>query len=68
METRSNHVLVGAVVLILLIATAICTVWLARSSLLSGAAFVKNSISPEGSVPLHQNCHTREQFANGNWH
>lgn len=30
METRSNHVLVGAVVLILLIATAIFTVWLAR--------------------------------------
>jgi phospholipid/cholesterol/gamma-HCH transport system substrate-binding protein len=30
METRSNHVLVGSVVLILLIATAIFTVWLAR--------------------------------------
>ena len=30
METRSNHVLVGAVVLILLIATAIFTIWLAR--------------------------------------
>jgi phospholipid/cholesterol/gamma-HCH transport system substrate-binding protein len=30
METRSNHVLVGAVVLILLVATAIFTVWLAR--------------------------------------
>lgn len=32
METRSNHVLVGSVVLILLIATAIFTVWLARVS------------------------------------
>jgi len=30
METRSNHILVGSVVLILLIATAIFTVWLAR--------------------------------------
>lgn len=30
METRSNHVLVGAVVLILLAAAAIFTVWLAR--------------------------------------
>jgi phospholipid/cholesterol/gamma-HCH transport system substrate-binding protein len=30
METRSNHVLVGSVVLILLIATAIFTIWLAR--------------------------------------
>jgi phospholipid/cholesterol/gamma-HCH transport system substrate-binding protein len=32
METRSNHILVGSVVLILLIATAIFTVWLARVS------------------------------------
>jgi phospholipid/cholesterol/gamma-HCH transport system substrate-binding protein len=32
METRSNHVLVGSVVLILLLATAIFTVWLARVS------------------------------------
>jgi hypothetical protein len=32
METRSNHVLVGAVVLILLAAAAIFTVWLARVS------------------------------------
>lgn len=32
METRSNHVLVGSVVLILLIATAIFTIWLARVS------------------------------------
>jgi phospholipid/cholesterol/gamma-HCH transport system substrate-binding protein len=32
METRSNHILVGAVVLILLIATAVFTVWLARVS------------------------------------
>ena len=30
METRSNHVLVGSVVLILLLATAIFTIWLAR--------------------------------------
>lgn len=30
METRSNHILVGSVVLILLIATGIFTVWLAR--------------------------------------
>jgi phospholipid/cholesterol/gamma-HCH transport system substrate-binding protein len=30
METRSNHVLVGSVVLILLVASAIFTVWLAR--------------------------------------
>jgi phospholipid/cholesterol/gamma-HCH transport system substrate-binding protein len=30
METRSNHVLVGSVVLILLFATAIFTIWLAR--------------------------------------
>lgn len=30
METRSNHVLVGAVVLILLLATAVFTIWLAR--------------------------------------
>ena len=30
METRSNHVLVGAVVLILLAALALFTVWLAR--------------------------------------
>ncbi|MDG5488896.1 MlaD family protein [Sphingomonas sp. BGYR3] len=30
METRSNHVLVGAVVLILLLVTALFTVWLAR--------------------------------------
>ncbi|SEM96744.1 phospholipid/cholesterol/gamma-HCH transport system substrate-binding protein [Sphingomonas gellani] len=30
METRSNHVLVGSVVLILLAVLAICTVWLAR--------------------------------------
>ncbi len=32
METRSNHVLVGAVVLILLIVLALFTVWLARLS------------------------------------
>jgi phospholipid/cholesterol/gamma-HCH transport system substrate-binding protein len=32
METRSNHVLVGSVVLILLLATAVFTVWLARVS------------------------------------
>ncbi|MBA2918520.1 MCE family protein [Sphingomonas sp. MAH-20] len=32
METRSNHVLVGAVVLILLLAAAVFTVWLARVS------------------------------------
>lgn len=32
METRSNHVLVGSVVLILLMAAAIFTVWLARVS------------------------------------
>ena len=32
METRSNHILVGAVVLILLVATAVFTVWLARVS------------------------------------
>lgn len=32
METRSNHVLVGAVVLILLLAVAVFTVWLARVS------------------------------------
>ncbi|HYZ48319.1 MAG TPA: MlaD family protein [Sphingomonas sp.] len=32
METRSNHILVGSVVLILLAATAIFTVWLARVS------------------------------------
>jgi phospholipid/cholesterol/gamma-HCH transport system substrate-binding protein len=30
METRSNHILVGSVVLILLIATAVFTIWLAR--------------------------------------
>ena len=30
METRSNHVLVGAVVLILLAMVAIFTVWIAR--------------------------------------
>ncbi|NNM76029.1 MCE family protein [Sphingomonas sp. ID1715] len=30
METRSNHVLVGSVVLILLLATAVFTIWLAR--------------------------------------
>lgn len=32
METRSNHILVGSVVLILLLAVAIFTVWLARVS------------------------------------
>ena len=32
METRSNHVLVGAVVLILLAVLALFTVWLARLS------------------------------------
>ncbi|GAO38156.1 hypothetical protein SCH01S_09_00030 [Sphingomonas changbaiensis NBRC 104936] len=32
METRSNHVLVGSVVLILLLAAAVFTVWLARVS------------------------------------
>lgn len=32
METRSNHILVGSVVLILLLATAVFTVWLARVS------------------------------------
>ncbi|HEU4968482.1 MlaD family protein [Sphingomonas sp.] len=32
METRSNHVLVGAVVLILLLAAAVFTIWLARVS------------------------------------
>ncbi len=32
METRSNHVLVGAVVLILVVAAAVFTVWLARVS------------------------------------
>jgi phospholipid/cholesterol/gamma-HCH transport system substrate-binding protein len=32
METRSNHVLVGSVVLILLLATAVFTIWLARVS------------------------------------
>lgn len=32
METRSNHILVGAVVLILLVAVAVFTVWLARVS------------------------------------
>src|SRR3954468_7426540 len=32
METRSNHVLVGAVVLILLAVLALCAVWLARVS------------------------------------
>ena len=32
METRSNHILVGSVVLILLIAAAVFTVWLARVS------------------------------------
>jgi phospholipid/cholesterol/gamma-HCH transport system substrate-binding protein len=32
METRSNHILVGSVVLILLIAVAVFTVWLARVS------------------------------------
>jgi phospholipid/cholesterol/gamma-HCH transport system substrate-binding protein len=32
METRSNHVLVGAVVLILLLAGAVFTIWLARVS------------------------------------
>jgi phospholipid/cholesterol/gamma-HCH transport system substrate-binding protein len=32
METRSNHILVGSVLLILLAATAIFTVWLARVS------------------------------------
>jgi phospholipid/cholesterol/gamma-HCH transport system substrate-binding protein len=30
METRSNHILVGSVVLILLVATAVFTIWLAR--------------------------------------
>lgn len=32
METRSNHILVGAVVLILIAATAVFTIWLARVS------------------------------------
>lgn len=32
METRSNHILVGSVVLILLVAVAVFTVWLARVS------------------------------------
>jgi phospholipid/cholesterol/gamma-HCH transport system substrate-binding protein len=32
METRSNHILVGSVVLILLLAVAVFTVWLARVS------------------------------------
>lgn len=32
METRSNHILVGSVVLILLLAVAIFTIWLARVS------------------------------------
>ncbi|MFD1612458.1 MlaD family protein [Sphingomonas tabacisoli] len=32
METRSNHILVGSVVLILLVAAAVFTVWLARVS------------------------------------
>jgi phospholipid/cholesterol/gamma-HCH transport system substrate-binding protein len=32
METRSNHILVGSVVLILLLAAAVFTVWLARVS------------------------------------
>ena len=32
METRSNHILVGSVVLILLMATAVFTIWLARVS------------------------------------
>ena len=48
METRSNHVLVGAVVLILLAVLAIFTVWIAR---LSGSSekeydiFFKQSVS-----------------------
>ena len=37
METRSNHVLVGSVVLILILIVVIFTIWLAR---VSGAVMI----------------------------